>query len=318
MRHRVRRSWRELEKIGANVQTLPWIREGVSIQFKNNRPPPRFNQGVSLLGASHAQLEFVNRDLARFVQAGSREPSTCSDYVSRLFLVQKPGVNHWRLICDLRPLNKFCVRMQLKMKTLLGVTHLIRKGGYMFSFDLQDGFYALGINPTDRDYFTVNVLEQLYRLAGLPMGWSLPPFHFCKMTLTFVNFLRAPDPEHPIAPQNTCTKTYLGRTRLRGARILPYVDDILLFASTTGRGAHLMPAPCPTARPSQSPPPPNHRFLDTIASRTPHGSRHQHNVMILLHAGGKTHQHRATCQTPHRASYSERSVATRQGASVTR
>ena len=232
MRHRVRRSWREWEKIGASVQTLQWIREGVSIPFKNNRPPPRFNQGVSLLDATPAQLEFVERELARFVQAGAWEPSTCSDYVSRLFLVPKPGVNQWRLICDLRPLNKYCVRKRLKMETLLGVKHLTRKGDYMFSFDLQDGFYALGINPADRNYFTVNVRGQLYRLAGLPMGWSLSPFYFCKMTLTFVNFLRNPDPEAPTPPTNSSSKTYLRRTRWRGARILPYVDDFLLFAST--------------------------------------------------------------------------------------
>jgi hypothetical protein len=43
----------------------------------------------------------------------------------------------------------------------------------MFSFDQQDGFYALGINPSDRDYFTVNVFGQLYKFAGLPMGWSV-------------------------------------------------------------------------------------------------------------------------------------------------
>jgi hypothetical protein len=79
---------------------------GVSIPLKNNRPPPRFNQGVSLLDVIHAQLEFVIRELAPFVQAGAWESSTCNDYVSILFLVPKPGNNMWRLICDLRPLNK--------------------------------------------------------------------------------------------------------------------------------------------------------------------------------------------------------------------
>jgi hypothetical protein len=44
------------------------------------------------------------------------------------------------------------------------------KGYYMFNFDFQDGIHALDINPTDRDYFTVNVRGQLYRLAGLSMG----------------------------------------------------------------------------------------------------------------------------------------------------
>jgi hypothetical protein len=52
------------------------------------------------------------------------------------------------------------------------------------------------------------------------------------MTLTFVNFLRNPDPEHPIGPESNCTKIYLRRTQWRGAQILPYVDNFLLFAST--------------------------------------------------------------------------------------
>jgi hypothetical protein len=101
---------------------------GISIPFKNNRPPPTFNQGVSLLDANHAQLDFVNRELARFVQAGAWKPSTCSDYVFRLFLVPKPGDNPRRLICDLRPVSKYCVRKRLKMETLMGVKHLTRKG----------------------------------------------------------------------------------------------------------------------------------------------------------------------------------------------
>jgi hypothetical protein len=106
MRHRVRRSWREWEKIGANGQIQHWIREGISFPFKNNRPPPRVSQGVSLLDATHAQLDFDNRVLARFVEAGAWEPSTGDTYVTRLFLVPKPCSNQWRLICDLRPLTK--------------------------------------------------------------------------------------------------------------------------------------------------------------------------------------------------------------------
>jgi hypothetical protein len=102
----------------------------------------------------------------------------------------------------------------------------------MFSFDLHDGFYALGINLAERNYFTVNVRGQLYRLAWLPMGWSLFHFYFCKTTLTFVNFLRAPDPKLPCPAHCTCTKTNLRRTRWRGARIRLYVDDFLLFAAT--------------------------------------------------------------------------------------
>jgi hypothetical protein len=49
MRHRVRRKWQVWKNIGASGQVLKWIREGVTIPFLNNRLPPPFNQGVSLL-----------------------------------------------------------------------------------------------------------------------------------------------------------------------------------------------------------------------------------------------------------------------------
>eukprot|EP00873_Tetraselmis_striata_P027675 jgi/Tetstr1/447939/TSEL_035245.t1 len=74
--------------------------------------------------------------------------------------------NAWRFITDLRVLNTYRVRKRLRMETLMGVRHLIKIGGYMFSFDLQDGFYALGIAPLfDQDYGTVNIRnnEMCYR-----------------------------------------------------------------------------------------------------------------------------------------------------------
>jgi hypothetical protein len=182
----------------------------------------------------------------------------------------------------------------------------------MFIFDLRDGFYALGINHADRSYFTVNVRGPLYILAGLPMGWSLSPFYFCKMTLTFVNFLRNPDPEEHIAPTNSCSKTYLKRTRSRGARILPYVDDFLLFASTEAEALTLMPPPGLAARSARSPPPPHQGFLGTGASRAPPEYRHQHNVMLLLCAGAKTNQDCTAYEIPHRQSHAERALVTRK------
>jgi hypothetical protein len=52
MRYRVRRNWQAWKDIGATGQVLKWIREGVTIPFLNTRPPPPFNQGVSLLDAT--------------------------------------------------------------------------------------------------------------------------------------------------------------------------------------------------------------------------------------------------------------------------
>eukprot|EP00873_Tetraselmis_striata_P016891 jgi/Tetstr1/437155/TSEL_025915.t1 len=87
----------------------------------------------------------------------------------------------------------------------MGVRHLTAKGDYMFSFDLQDGFYTMSIAPSDRDYFTVNIRGTLFRLCGLPMGWSFNPYYFttsngAPATMTFVKHLRSPI--IPAAPGN--------------------------------------------------------------------------------------------------------------------
>eukprot|EP00873_Tetraselmis_striata_P016168 jgi/Tetstr1/436432/TSEL_025261.t1 len=150
-------------------------------------------------------------------------------------MVGVPGVlrseardNQWRFIIDLRVLDTLCARKRLRMETLMGVRHLTAKGDYMFSFDMQDGFYALGIAPSDRDYFTVNIRGTLYRLCGLPMGWSLSPYYFTTFTMTFVKHLRSPTT--PAAPGNIPrSRRWLRRGWWRGARILPYVDGFLLF-----------------------------------------------------------------------------------------
>eukprot|EP00873_Tetraselmis_striata_P038201 jgi/Tetstr1/458465/TSEL_004320.t1 len=166
MRHRVRRQWRQWQDIGASDQVLRWIQDGVQILFKHNRPPPNFHNGISSMrDATLAQLAFLEGELARFVESRAWEFSTCRKWVSRLFLLPKPGVNQWRCIIDLRVLNSYYVRKRLKMETLLGVRHLTKKGDYMFSFNLQDGFYAPGIAEADRDYFTVDVRDKLNRLS---------------------------------------------------------------------------------------------------------------------------------------------------------
>eukprot|EP00873_Tetraselmis_striata_P023803 jgi/Tetstr1/444067/TSEL_003307.t1 len=194
-----------------------------------NRPPPNFHNGISTQDATPSQLTFLEGELARFVESGAWEFATCRKWVSRLFLVPKLGVNQWRCIIDLRVLNSYCVRKRLKMETLLGVRHLSKKGDCMFSFDLQDGFYALGIAEADRDYFTVDVRGQLYRLAGLPMGWSLSPYYFVTLTQVFITHLRKPEPEPPSSStQPTRSKRYLRRTS--DLRVLRWED--VCFLST--------------------------------------------------------------------------------------
>eukprot|EP00873_Tetraselmis_striata_P046349 jgi/Tetstr1/466613/TSEL_011101.t1 len=167
-----------------------------------------------------AQLEFMDGELARLLAVGAWERGYCAKWVSRLFLVPKPGTNKWRLIIDLRPLNRYCETRDLSFETLSHLRNLARPGDDMLQMDQQDGFYAVGIAPEDRDFFTVDYRGTLYRLAGLPMGWSLSPYYFCQFTNVLTRALRREADGTPIP------------RRRFGLRMLPYMDDFLFLART--------------------------------------------------------------------------------------
>jgi hypothetical protein len=96
------------EHIGASGQFLNWVRHGVLVKFKHGTCPRPFNHGISMLDATQGHLEFLNSELPCFEACGAWEGSHNPRYVSRMFLVPKPGHNQWRLIIDLRELNRYC------------------------------------------------------------------------------------------------------------------------------------------------------------------------------------------------------------------
>jgi hypothetical protein len=117
MRHHARQSWKGWENIGASGQVLQWTREGVSIPFRHNRPPPPFNQGVSLVDATPRRITSGRhtRVCRRGASSIRSDWSTLQTYifVSRLRFVPKPCKKQWRLICDLRHLVDYCTRKRL-------------------------------------------------------------------------------------------------------------------------------------------------------------------------------------------------------------
>jgi hypothetical protein len=113
-----------------------------------------------MLDAKKQQLDFMDSELPRFLQSGAWEPGQRSIWVSRMFLVPKPGENKWRLIIDLRPLNKYSKDHKLTYERLKHLKNLTRAGDWMVSFDLADGYYTLGIREEDIDFFTIIAWER--------------------------------------------------------------------------------------------------------------------------------------------------------------
>jgi hypothetical protein len=65
------------------------------------------------------------------------------------------------LIIDLRELNSYYAGFILSCETLKHLRHLSRLGDYFVSLDLANGYYTLGIQEEDRDFFTVNYMSEI-------------------------------------------------------------------------------------------------------------------------------------------------------------
>ena len=220
--------------MGASSRVLTWVQRGVRIQF-TRRPPSAFHKGGSLTDLTPSQKLWWAEERARLMAAGAWEPATCSKYVSKAFLVPKPGGSSWRLVLDLRHLNSFCRAYGMRMETLKKLQRVMKGGEWMASFDLKDGFYALGIAPEHRKYFTFEVAGELLQYAALPMGWNGSPWVFTKFTQVLTAFLRspqlAPKRQEFLQSRPSILKKAPGETGW-GVTLLHYLDDFLVVAPT--------------------------------------------------------------------------------------
>jgi hypothetical protein len=264
MRHRVRRRWREWERIGTSGQVLSWIRHDVCVKFKHGSRSRPFNHGTSMLDATPAQLEFLNSELPRFEAYGAWERAYNPRYVSHVLLVPKHGHNQWYLIIDLCELNRYCFQLKMTCETLKHLRHLSHPGDYFVSLDLTDGYYTLGIRKEDYDY-----RGAVWRFACLPMGWSGSTYYLCKLTKVLTNYLRRPPPPTLAttdALPNLSTKRPLARYPPP-----PLYGRHSIFGRLLQRCYAPPPARISLARPTRPPAKPQERRLDAYTNRRPLG-----------------------------------------------
>jgi hypothetical protein len=90
------------------------------------------------------------------------------------------------------------------------------------------------IAPKFRDYFAANVRRQFHLLEGLPMGWSLSPFHFSDSRRPSYANLRRRIQTASALPwlADTTLPQVESLERSASAQMLRYFDDFLFFVSS--------------------------------------------------------------------------------------
>ena len=124
-----------------------------------------------------------------------REAIPKSDqFVSNFFVTPKKEDNQYRPMIHLKEMNKFIPYHHFKMEGLKDVKNLLRKGDWMCKIDLKDAYFLIPLSPRSRKLVRFRWKEILHEFLCLAFG--------------------------------------LGILRRLGIRLVIYLDDILLMATS--------------------------------------------------------------------------------------
>ena len=102
--------------------------------------------------------------------------------------------NKMRLILDCSFLNQYISVPTFKMEDYKTALSLFDDKGYMFSFDMKDGYHLLLIHPDFRDYlglkFVINGRTYYARYIVAPFGLRDIPYTFTKIMRPLVGHWR--------------------------------------------------------------------------------------------------------------------------------
>eukprot|EP00854_Cymbomonas_tetramitiformis_P005862 gene5862-biopygen5888 len=105
---------------------------------------------------------------------------------------RSPGTNSWRHVMDFRWLNAFCLKSKSKMETLKKLRRVTSQGDWCFSFDLKDGYHAVGIDPEFQEFMQFDIQGVLYQCSALPFGLTVSPRIFVSLVKTLMKLIRSP------------------------------------------------------------------------------------------------------------------------------
>lgn len=183
------------------------IIKGYEIEFANDPTPNSLSVTPNLPNELKNETTIlVNRLLS--IGAIVQVEACQSEFISCIFPVPKSN-GSYRLVMNLKPLNKFIQYNHFKMEDWRTVVHLLEKGMYMAKVDLQDAYHLVPMGTRSRKYLRFIWNEKRYEYVCLPFGLSTAPRVFTKLMKVVMQHLRK---------QNFISVYYL--------------DDLLLFGNT--------------------------------------------------------------------------------------
>ena len=182
-------------EITSDPVVLGYVR-GVELDFEEDLP----EQGSPMpeMRFSPAEREFVRKEIFSLLEKKviSRVDHVDGEFISNIFIVEKSEPGKYRMILNLKKLNKYLKKDHFKMDCLANAISLIVPNCTFHSFDFSDAYYSIKIAPYHRKYLRFYFEGQLYEYSVIPNGLTSGPRIFTKMMKVVLAFLRK---EHDIS-----------------------------------------------------------------------------------------------------------------------
>ena len=201
-------AWKDITD---DPEVLDWV-EHCHLEFIDDAPPAQ-ETDYKIIQFNDAESAIIDYEIVKLLNKGVIVESTHSqgEFVSSIFLrLKKNGVDY-RMILNLKELNKFILYRHFKMDSLKTVTDLMTQGCYMASVDIKDAYYTVAIATEHQKFLKFRWRDKLYQYTCLPNGLASAPRIFTKLLKPVFNILRQ--------------KGYLSSS---------YIDDCYLQGATYG------------------------------------------------------------------------------------
>ena len=151
-------------------------------------------------------VELLHKGAMRIVS--KTEAEKVKEFYSKLFVVKKPEPGKFRVIINMKPINRYISKKTFKMEGIQDVKCLLKPDCYGAIIDLSDAYYHVKLSPKSRKYTRCIFDGQVMEYTSLPMGLTDSPRIFTRVTKFVQSFLRK-----------------------QGILVVMYIDDILVIGA---------------------------------------------------------------------------------------
>ena len=192
-----------------------WLREGYSCYVNLGKLRGQPNQHKLSAG----ELQFAEKQADEWVQMGALSEITgavpSGHIVCNTVVAYRQGRMD-RICWAGGPLNEGVKADKFRMENIAVVLRLLRKGDFMFSFDLKKGYFQVPLKQDFQKFALMGVGSRVFQWKVLMFGLSCAPKDFSFIVKSVVGLLRA-----------------------EGYRICFYIDDVICMAASEAEAVAL-------------------------------------------------------------------------------